>query len=97
VTAGRRPAEANAGSAFDQSTASTTTNRACTCSIARATTSGAIIGLTGAATRPALAMPIIISIASTELSQNSSTRSPRSRPAAISAFATRFAVSSATR
>ena len=52
------------------------------------TRSGAIIGFSGAATSPALAMPILASRASTEFSQNSSTTSPRDSPRASSACAT---------
>ena len=76
----------SAWSRRSRSAASTIANRGSTRSIAHARTSGAISGLTGTATMPALAMPIIVSSASTELSQYRSTRSAGSRPAAISAL-----------
>ena len=61
----RRPAD----SARTRRSSSTIANRGSTCSIAHVSTSGAISGLTGTATMPALAMPIMVSSASTELSQ----------------------------
>ena len=51
-------------------------------------TSGAIMTLTGAATRPALAMPSLLSQASFELSQNIAIRVAGGRSRASSAFAT---------
>ena len=62
-----------------------------------ATMSGAIIGLTGAQTSPALAAPSLNSSPSTEFSQNSMTMSPRRRPRASRAFATWLAAWSACR
>ena len=59
VTAARRPFEANGSWAFGHSSASTMASFGWTRSIIAATRSGAIIGFSGAATRPALAMPIL--------------------------------------
>ena len=50
--------------------------------------SGAIIGLIGAQTRPALAAPSLSRMPSTEFSQNSMTMSPRRSPRASSPSAT---------
>ena len=88
VTAAARPLAANGGCALGHSSASTMASFGWTRSIMAVTRSGAIIGFSGAATSPALAMPILASRASTEFSQNSSTTSPRDSPRASSACAT---------
>lgn len=92
-----RPVPASARSARGHSSASTMAKPGSVSPTRWATTSGARFGLSGTATIPALAMPILARQASTEFSQNSRTRAPGSSPAAASACASRFAVSSASR
>ena len=59
VIPARRPFAANGSWALGHSSASTMASFGWTRSIMAATRSGAIIGFSGAATRPALAMPIL--------------------------------------
>jgi hypothetical protein len=59
VTAACRPLAAKGSRAFGHSSASTMASFGWTRSIMAATRSGAIMGFSGAATRPALAMPIL--------------------------------------
>ena len=59
VTPARRPFAANGSWALGHSSASTMASFGWTRSIMACIRSGAIIGFSGAATRPALAMPIL--------------------------------------
>ena len=73
---------ANVGAAAGHSSASTTASRGVTSLIMADSMSGAIIGLIGAQTSPALAAAILTRYPSIEFSQNSMMTSPRDRPRA---------------